>query len=824
MTSTNGNGTSIRSNVVLSSTLLDSNIVITIEPVTTEINGNNYVYPYNAYEPIVLTIRVSSAHSTTPIILSIINASNSNVATIAPVEGSLNTYQVRFENIGTFNLQGRQARGLGEPNSKFGNSITTSPLLTITKATPTFAPSWNPIPLVLFVGDTANISAPVITFPAAPVPDEILPITYSYDSATAGIITITTLNTIAVINVANTGSLTTTTMLSSGGNGDFLLNEIFTTLVSPNNVVNTIRVTIPNGISVVPYLYENVSAYGQNPSGAGLNQIRNCSVYSPSEVGTSIIPDNFLNMGFISSFTYNDMIITPANTNACGVGTNPILHYIDLWLPANQLLTLNIQIFEGSNLVPSATYRRESITTGGARATVWGQPILPFRIYSSDIVSAQGVSQNYIRPFNNGALQFRIRITITINNFLGVIPIRQQFGHMPIMTVNMSSTDNIISNNSGITSQITTNFADITVTNNTSYRFGFLPLGITNPNQAWIQIGTTNFVIFTLSRYACSLENVVSSVRINSIGRFRIRATTRLSNRYESVFIDSLEYSVTPPQTVTFTGTVNFETIYVNSSNQVVSNPVSGGFTVYRVTFTSAGSSYVINSISPSTPISFLIVGGGGGSGNFNRASFFGQFAVSPGGGGGGGFIESSGTTNSNTQYSIYVGRGGVGNSFDSTGNGENSLLQLSSGTLTAVGGGRGGNHGTNLNGLDGGSGGGGGLRVFTVGEVGVGGSGTPGQGFPGAPGTEGFGSGGGAGGDGISNSRNGGVGLPSTITGQSIFYAGGGGGPERLGGIGGGGDGIVLGTAGTNGLGGGGGGIRAGGTGVVILRIPSFA
>ena len=825
MTSTNGNGTSIRSNVVLSSTLLDSNIVISIEPVTTEINGNNYVYTYNAYEPIVLTIRVSSAHSTTPIILSIINATNSNIATIIPVEGSSNTYRVRFENSGTFNLQGLQARGLGEPNSKFGNSITTSPLLTINRATPTFNPTWNPIPTVFFTRDVVTFTPPVITFPV-PVPDEILPITYSYESATAGIITITQLNTIAFRNFGNTGSLTTTTMrqLSPGGNGDFLLNEILPTLFSPNNVVNTIRVIMPNSISVVPYLYENVSAYGQNPAGAGLNRIRNCSVYSPSEVGTSIIPDTFLSLFFTLSFTYNDMIITPANTNSCGVGTNPILHYIDLWLPSNQLLTLNIQIFEGSNLVPSATYRRDSITTGVATATFAGQPMLPFRIYASDIVSAQGVSENYIRPFNNGALQFRIRITLTINNFLGVIPIRQQFSNMPIMTVNMSSTDNIISNNSGITAQITTSFADTTITNNTSYRFGFLPLGITNPNQVWIQTGTFSIFGVTVSRYACSLENVVSSVRINNIGRFRIKATTRLSDRYESVFIDSPEYSTLSPQTVTFTGVVNFEIIYVNSLNQVETGPVLNGFTIYRVTHTSAGASYVINSSSPSTSISFLIVGGGGTGAGLGSGGLV--LPITPGAGGAGGFIESPGTTNSNTPYSIYVGRGGVAS--NNTANGEDSLLQLNSGTLTAIGGGGGGNFSTNLNGLNGGSGGSGAANTF---NNGTGGSGTPGQGFSGTRGNNRLGGAGGAGGNGSFN--GGGPGLPSNITGQSIFYAGGGGSGfsgwgvgAGTGGIGGGGN---IGTRGTDGLGGGGGGGvsqigTSGGSGVVILRIPSFA
>jgi hypothetical protein len=266
-----------------------------------------------------------------------------------------------------------------------------------------------------------------------------------------------------------------------------------------------------------------------------------------------------------------------------------------------------------------------------------------------------------------------------------------------------------------------------------------------------------------------------------------------------------------PPQTVTFTGTVNFETIYVNSLNQVVSNPILGGFTIYRVTSTSAGASYVINSNLLSTPISFLIVGGGGTGGETG-------FATAPGGGGAGGFIESSGTTNTATTYLIYVGRGGVASTTGA--NGEDSLLQLTSGTLTAIGGGRGGNI-TNLNGSGGGSGGGG--AFINIGNFGTGGAGTPGQGFSGAPGFFDFSPTnlGGGGGAGSGGTFNGGSGLSSTITGQSIFYAGGGGGLGRTGGIGGGGN---SGTSGTDGLGGGGGNNASGGSGVVILRIPSFA
>jgi hypothetical protein len=275
-----------------------------------------------------------------------------------------------------------------------------------------------------------------------------------------------------------------------------------------------------------------------------------------------------------------------------------------------------------------------------------------------------------------------------------------------------------------------------------------------------------------------------------------------------------------PPQTITFTGTANFEIIYVNSLNQVETGPVLNGFTIYRVTSTSPGTTYLINSNSASTPISFLVIGGGG-SGASNTFP-----TTTTGGGGAGGFIESSGTTNNATTYSIYVGRGGF--LLNNTASGENSLLQLSSGTLTAIGGGGGGNFSTNLNGLAGGSGGGGAFNFNNT--FGLGGNGTPGQGFPGGIGTSMSGSGGGAGGSPNTNSLNGGVGLPSTITGQSVYYAGGGGSVGRAGGIGGGGNGSlsqnVSGTPGTNGLGGGGGsgGVGApGGDGVVILRIPSF-
>ena len=311
--------------------------------------------------------------------------------------------------------------------------------------------------------------------------------------------------------------------------------------------------------------------------------------------------------------------------------------------------------------------------------------------------------------------------------------------------------------------------------------------------------------------YVTLLTDVGQQITCRVTGTNSVGSVNAISN--------AITVTLGPPQTITFTGTVNFETIYVNSLNQVVvTGPVSGGFTIYRVTSTSAGASYVINSNLLSTSISFLIVGGGGtGSGS-------GGQAVESGAGGAGGLIDSSGTTNTATTYLIYVGRGGVASI--NTANGENSSLQLNSGTLTAIGGGGGGNLSTSLNGLNGGSGGGGAFN-YNNNNFGTGGNGTPGQGFSGAAGSVGgpLGcSGGGAGGN---ASLNGGPGLSSTITGQSIFYAGGGGGFSRTGGSGGGGAGatnVSSALPGTNGLGGGGGSpTTSGGSGVVILRIPSF-
>jgi PKD repeat protein len=243
------------------------------------------------------------------------------------------------------------------------------------------------------------------------------------------------------------------------------------------------------------------------------------------------------------------------------------------------------------------------------------------------------------------------------------------------------------------------------------------------------------------------------------------------------------------------------------------------------------------------TQVEYLLVAGGGGGGA-NGGS---------GGGAAGGFITATGFAVTPSEIiSVSVGTGGEHRlSTDGMGgNGTNSTFS----TLTAVGGGGGAGYLAAISGRtsggNGGSGGGGGVQPYGT----PAGNGTPGQGYNGGAGgcadANGQRGGGGGGSSKVgedcgtynspSTSGMGGNGTASSITGESIIYAGGGGaggsangGSAATGGTGGtggggnGGQGLLSGgVSGTNGLGGGGGGTGAGtfdsgdgGSGVVIIR-----
>jgi hypothetical protein len=260
--------------------------------------------------------------------------------------------------------------------------------------------------------------------------------------------------------------------------------------------------------------------------------------------------------------------------------------------------------------------------------------------------------------------------------------------------------------------------------------------------------------------------------------------------------------------------------------------------------------------------VRYLVIGGGGGGGGFLEAA----------GGGAGGYrtnfgtgnisgglspVEAAITLSKNTPYTVTVGAGGTagpnnGSAQSSTGGrGGDSTFA----TITSLGGGGGGVYSNIMpptSQLPVGSGGG----YPNGSSAGNGQAGTAGQGFRGGNKTfathcanfsgSGGGGAGAAGGDRTAclDIPAGGDGLASSITGTSVYRAGGGGGAPYgtglnggAGGLGGGGAGGtgntssgIAGTAGTPNTGGGGGGAGsqggttggAGGSGVVILRLSS--
>lgn len=228
---------------------------------------------------------------------------------------------------------------------------------------------------------------------------------------------------------------------------------------------------------------------------------------------------------------------------------------------------------------------------------------------------------------------------------------------------------------------------------------------------------------------------------------------------------------------------------------------------------------------------SYLAVAGGGGSGEGNSIG---------GGGGAGGLLTGTTTLTPGTTYPVTVGGGGAGTVSGVTQVGTNGGNSIFGSIATAIGGGGGGSgNGVCLGPNAGGSGGGAGA-IGTTSPVCFGGAPTAGQGFvggnsggfAGCPGVWIGGGGGGAsaaGGVGgctsFGGSGAGGNGVSSSITGSPVTYAGGGGGADSTGGSGGGGSGVGSSCSGTNGLGAGGGAFTYncnGGSGVVIISVPT--
>jgi hypothetical protein len=253
-------------------------------------------------------------------------------------------------------------------------------------------------------------------------------------------------------------------------------------------------------------------------------------------------------------------------------------------------------------------------------------------------------------------------------------------------------------------------------------------------------------------------------------------------------------------------------TVKSNTSSSALSNPVVqvGNSVQLLKTGTNAWKATFGVIVQRTLPGTYLVIAGGGGGGSAYN-----------GGGGAGGYLTATGNIPYGTNI-ITVGAGGAAGA-----NGLNSSIGSS---VIAIGGG--------TSSASGGSGGGGDAFGNAAG------AGTAGQGNSGGTGYNEYngnvyaqiyysGGGGGAGAAGFGQGA--GAGLSSSITGSAVTRGGGGGAHYTYsgtyqgynGGAGGGGNGgstanSTAGTANTGGGGGSGQTARAGGSGVVIIRVPT--
>jgi len=296
---------------------------------------------------------------------------------------------------------------------------------------------------------------------------------------------------------------------------------------------------------------------------------------------------------------------------------------------------------------------------------------------------------------------------------------------------------------------------------------------------------------------------------------------------------------------IDYAGTASTNKIILTSSNNIegasaakVVNYTRGAI---RISYSDVTQGWVVSAaanegtsaLNPNTSeVDFLVVAGGAGGGQDNGG----------GGGGAGGLRTSFGTSSGGgtsneskialspgTTYTITVGPGGGAQT-----SGTNSSIVGGSISVISTGGGRAGGQGVGNNGADGGSGGG--ATPFGSGGAAVTSPVT--QGYAGANGLtgssnpydDGGGGGGGAGGAGQTVTPNkyvwfgAGPGLPVSITGTSITYAVGGNGTPRYPDlpVGGATPGAPNTGDGGDGAGRGGSYAAAGGSGIVVLRMPT--
>jgi hypothetical protein len=382
-----------------------------------------------------------------------------------------------------------------------------------------------------------------------------------------------------------------------------------------------------------------------------------------------------------------------------------------------------------------------------------------------------------------------------------------------------SSADSITILNPTLTAPAISSPADVGTLTNAAYTITsndandnklILDIGSSNFNFGSVSVGSASKVGNTVECTGFTTNNPVVTIQFTAEATYSVTAKATDTAAY---YHDSVNSSADSITILNFTG-------MAATGGSVTT---SGDYKIH--TFTASSTTFNITTAGTLPQVEYLVVAGGGGGGN------------SAGGGGAGGFRTATGLAVTQTSYTVSVGGGGAGNA-SGAGNGvagTNSSFH----TITSTGGGYGGGYGGPVGGTGGSAGG----NSTNTGASTAGNAGgySPVEGYGGGRGDSGGGGGaGGIGDNGVYASglggtitAAGGVGRSSSISGSSVYYAGGGAGFNGTGGNGGGGNGggvynsppATVGAVNTGGGGGGGGQgggyspSAAGGSGIVIIK-----
>lgn len=354
--------------------------------------------------------------------------------------------------------------------------------------------------------------------------------------------------------------------------------------------------------------------------------------------------------------------------------------------------------------------------------------------------------------------------------------------------------------------------SSVAETTSSPYTFTGLPVGTANAYvSALNNFGSNNSSIQSIQVTTVPQSPTITLSDITSTG-----AVINVSGNTGGKSITNYQYSTDGTNFTALSPAQTTSPITINGLNS------STSYTIYIKAVNENGTSSASSPISFTTgySVDYVVVGGGAGAGGYYYT----------GGGGAGAMLTGSTAVVNGTAYTVTVGAGGaqqdgpggVGNSGNSS-TFRNIIAYGGIGSSSSITNYIGGAQATISSG--GGGGGYGGDSEHTAG---------------------GGGGAGGAGSSGNTSAGNGGIGIATSISGSSIYYGGGGGGsaynnyPRGSGGTGGGGNGTkgsspqALGSAGGTNTGGGGGGAShpalgasygygwAGGSGIIVIKIPS--